>query len=70
MLLTELGHTFSWTGSTWQRLNVPGPTGTTGLPALVTDSADRLVLAVYTTGTKPSTWTFTGTWHQARGPTP
>lgn len=70
VLLTELGHTFSWTGSTWQPLNVPGPTGTTGLPALVTDPADRLVLAVYTTGTKPSTWTFTGTWHQARGPTP
>jgi len=68
-LLTELGHTFSWTGSGWHRQDIPGPTGTTGLPVLVADPADRLVLAVFT-GARASTLTFTGVLHHATGPTP
>lgn len=69
LLYTELGHTFSWTGRGWHRQDTPGPTGTTGLPVLVADPADRLVLAVFT-GARASTWTFTGVWHPATGPTP
>lgn len=70
MLITELGHTFTWTGNHWQRRAVASPTDRTGLPELTTDPADHLVMAVYFHNRGATTWTYDGHWHLAPGPTP
>lgn len=70
LLLTDLGHTFTWTGTGWHRQDTPGPTGTRGVPVLVTDPAERLILALFSDGPKPSAWTWTGIWRRTNGPTP
>lgn len=71
VLLTELGHTFTWTGTQWQRVRIPGPPAGS-LPTLITDPADRLILAVYTPhdGAGDTTWTYDGHWTRPTGNTP